>query len=261
VRRKILSEECAAPFINCKQFGRIAHGHHTAAASHTPASELPSSTVISTRPEVAQGAPPVPVAALARLSRNDRRSRLRRRVLSGRQPQCPRATDAWRRTACRWFGPRLHAYQLLDAWDLDFGVLQPLTRRWALRNHDYAAALSAGGSTTGRFAEKNGSDPEPRLRSGLVCLRSPRAGREEIDVSATPRLRPGHARHSAPASQLDAQVTGRCSRPPWPTICRSGCTSGARVGRRLPVPAGPRCTSRTTRAVDGVSAQVISLNL
>jgi uncharacterized protein len=56
-------------------------------------------------------------------------------------------------------------YQLLDAWDLDFGVLQPLLGAGALRNHDYAAALSRA-INDWQIAEW--LDPEPRLRSGLV---------------------------------------------------------------------------------------------
>src|SRR6185503_10943068 len=34
-------------------------------------------------------------------------------------------------------------YQLLDAWDMDFGVLQPLLGAGAQLNHDYSAALSS----------------------------------------------------------------------------------------------------------------------
>src|SRR5260221_13080161 len=55
-------------------------------------------------------------------------------------------------------------YQLLDAWDIDFGALQPLLGAGALRNHDYAAALSRA-ITDWQIAEW--LVPAARLRSGL----------------------------------------------------------------------------------------------
>ncbi len=70
-------------------------------------------------------------------------------------------------------------YQLLDAWDLDFGVLQPLLGAGALRNHDYAAALSRA-INDWQIAEW--LDPEPRLRSGLVVpYEAPDLAVEEIE--------------------------------------------------------------------------------
>jgi uncharacterized protein len=70
-------------------------------------------------------------------------------------------------------------YQLLDAWDLDFGVLQPLLGAGALRNHDYAAALSRA-INDWQIAEW--LDPEPRLRSGLVVpYEAPELAVEEIE--------------------------------------------------------------------------------
>jgi uncharacterized protein len=70
-------------------------------------------------------------------------------------------------------------YQLLDAWDLDFGVLQPLLGAGALRNHEYAAALSRA-INDWQIAEW--LDPEPRLRSGLVVpYEAPELAVEEIE--------------------------------------------------------------------------------
>ena len=70
-------------------------------------------------------------------------------------------------------------YQLLDAWDIDFGVLQPLLGAGALRNHDYAAALSRA-INDWQIAEW--LDPEPRLRSGLVVpYEAPELAVEEIE--------------------------------------------------------------------------------
>jgi predicted TIM-barrel fold metal-dependent hydrolase len=70
-------------------------------------------------------------------------------------------------------------YQLLDAWDLDFGVLQPLLGAGALRNHEYAAALSRA-INDWQIAEW--LEPEPRLRSGLVVpYEAPELAVEEIE--------------------------------------------------------------------------------
>ncbi len=55
--------------------------------------------------------------------------------------------------------------QLLDAWEMDFGVLQPLLGAGAQLNHDYAAALS---SAINDWQIAEWLEPEPRLRSGLV---------------------------------------------------------------------------------------------
>ena len=56
-------------------------------------------------------------------------------------------------------------YQLLDAWDMDFGVLQPLLGAGQQRNHDYAAALA---SAINDWLIAEWLEPEPRLRAGLV---------------------------------------------------------------------------------------------
>ena len=55
--------------------------------------------------------------------------------------------------------------QLLDAWAMDFGVLQPLLGAGAQLNHEYAAALS---SAINEWQIAEWLEPEPRLRSGLV---------------------------------------------------------------------------------------------
>jgi predicted TIM-barrel fold metal-dependent hydrolase len=55
--------------------------------------------------------------------------------------------------------------QLLDAWSMDFGILQPLLGAGAQLNHDYSAALS---SAINDWQITEWLDPEPRLRSGLV---------------------------------------------------------------------------------------------
>jgi predicted TIM-barrel fold metal-dependent hydrolase len=56
-------------------------------------------------------------------------------------------------------------YQLLDAWEMDFGVLQPLLGAGGQLNHEYAAALA---SAVNEWQIEEWLDPEPRLRSGLV---------------------------------------------------------------------------------------------
>jgi predicted TIM-barrel fold metal-dependent hydrolase len=56
-------------------------------------------------------------------------------------------------------------YQLLDAWDMDFGILQPLLGAGTVRNHEYAAALSCA---INEWQIAEWLEPEPRLRSGLV---------------------------------------------------------------------------------------------
>src|SRR5579859_1352022 len=56
-------------------------------------------------------------------------------------------------------------YQLLDAFDVDFGVLQPLLGAGAQLNHEYAAALS---TAINEWQLAEWLEPEPRLRAGLV---------------------------------------------------------------------------------------------
>lgn len=56
-------------------------------------------------------------------------------------------------------------YQLLDAWDMDFGVLQPLLGAAQQLNQDYAFALSAA---INDWLVAEWLEPEPRLRAGLV---------------------------------------------------------------------------------------------
>ena len=104
-------------------------------------------------------------------------------------------------------------YQLLDAWDMDFGVLQPLLGAGAQRNHEYAAALSRA---INEWQIAEWLDPEPRLRCGLVvAYEAPEhaVGRDRARA-ATTRLRAGDARRSAPASRSGAASTGRCTRRP-----------------------------------------------
>ena len=56
-------------------------------------------------------------------------------------------------------------YQLLDAYDMDFGVLQPLLGSGGLRNLEWSAAHAAA---VNEWQIETWLDPEPRLRSGLV---------------------------------------------------------------------------------------------
>jgi predicted TIM-barrel fold metal-dependent hydrolase len=56
-------------------------------------------------------------------------------------------------------------YQLLDAWHMDFGVLQPLLGSGGQRNLEWAAAHA---SAVNEWQIETWLDPEPRLRSGLV---------------------------------------------------------------------------------------------
>jgi len=55
--------------------------------------------------------------------------------------------------------------QLLDAFDMDFGVLQPLLGSGGLRNLEWSAAHA---SAVNDWQIETWLDPEPRLRSGLV---------------------------------------------------------------------------------------------
>ncbi len=55
--------------------------------------------------------------------------------------------------------------QLLDEWQMDFGILQPLLGAGAQLNHDYSAAMA---SAINDWQLDEWLEPEPRLRSGLV---------------------------------------------------------------------------------------------
>ena len=55
--------------------------------------------------------------------------------------------------------------QLLDAWDIEYGILQPLMGAASMRNLEYSAALS---SAINEWQIAEWLIPEPRLRSGLV---------------------------------------------------------------------------------------------
>src|SRR5215210_4599202 len=56
-------------------------------------------------------------------------------------------------------------YQLLDAYDMDFGVMQPLLGSGGQRNLEWGAAHAAA---VNEWQIETWLDPEPRLRSGLV---------------------------------------------------------------------------------------------
>ncbi|MCC7371886.1 MAG: amidohydrolase [Chloroflexi bacterium] len=55
--------------------------------------------------------------------------------------------------------------QLLDAWNIEYGILQPLMGAASMRNLEYSAALS---SAINEWQIHEWLIPEPRLRSGLV---------------------------------------------------------------------------------------------
>jgi predicted TIM-barrel fold metal-dependent hydrolase len=55
--------------------------------------------------------------------------------------------------------------QLLDAWDFEYGILQPLMGAASMRNLEYGSALS---SAINEWQIAEWLEPEPRLRSGLV---------------------------------------------------------------------------------------------
>ena len=70
-------------------------------------------------------------------------------------------------------------FQLLDAWEMDFGVLQPLLGAATQLNQEYAAALS---EAINEWQIAEWLDPEPRLRSGLVvAYEAPDLAAMEID--------------------------------------------------------------------------------
>src|SRR3954453_5378397 len=54
--------------------------------------------------------------------------------------------------------------QLLDAWDIEYGVLQPLFGAASMRNQEYSAALS---QAINEWHIAEWVDKAPRLRSGL----------------------------------------------------------------------------------------------
>jgi len=73
--------------------------------------------------------------------------------------------------------------QLLDAWNIEYGILQPLLGAGGQRNHEYAAALS---SAINEWQIAEWLEPEPRLRSGLVvAYESPRHTLKEIERRAS----------------------------------------------------------------------------
>ncbi|MDQ2683582.1 MAG: amidohydrolase family protein, partial [Chloroflexota bacterium] len=55
--------------------------------------------------------------------------------------------------------------QLLDAWDIEYGILQPLMGAASMRNLEYGAALS---SAINEWQIAEWLEPEPRLRASLV---------------------------------------------------------------------------------------------
>ena len=190
-----------------------------------------------------------------------RRPRPRRRLLPARQPERrPRrrlAADRARRPAPT--SPFLRE-QLLDAWDIEYGILNPL--------------LGAGGqlqprATAPRWRRPVNDwqiaewlEPEPRLRASLVVpyedgdLAAAEIERLGDDPRFVQVLLAARTQRAARAAQVLADVRGGRAR----TACRSASTSAARAARRSPAPAGPPSTSRTTPACrQAFQAQVISL--
>jgi predicted TIM-barrel fold metal-dependent hydrolase len=56
-------------------------------------------------------------------------------------------------------------YQLLDAWNIEYGILQPLLGAAGNTNLEYSAALA---TAINRWQVAEWIEPEPRLRAGLV---------------------------------------------------------------------------------------------
>ncbi|MGI8550171.1 MAG: amidohydrolase family protein [Dehalococcoidia bacterium] len=75
-------------------------------------------------------------------------------------------TDAWPPSGSPPGADRdFMRYQLLDAYNLDYGILQPLLGAGGERNLEYSAALS---HAINDWQVAEWLEPEPRLRSGLV---------------------------------------------------------------------------------------------
>jgi uncharacterized protein len=90
-------------------------------------------------------------------------------------------------------------YQLLDEWDMDFGVLQPLLGAAQQLNQDYAAALA---SAINDWLLAEWLEPEPRLRASLVVA-------NETPEHAVSEIR----RHGSNPGFLQVMLSIRTSEP------------------------------------------------
>ena len=104
-------------------------------------------------------------------------------------------------------------YQLLDAWDMDFGVLQPLLGAGA-----QLQPRVRGGAVVGdqRLADRRVARPRaaPAQRPGGAPTRRPSYAVAEIAAWATTPASSRSCSAFGPASRSGGASTGRCTRPP-----------------------------------------------
>ena len=133
----------------------------------------------------------------------------------GRRTARPAATSA----CCR--------PQALDAFGARYAICNCLYGGQAARQRGSSARLSAARSTTGSPSEW--LDRDPRLRASIVVphAESRAGGRGDRAPRRRPALRPGAAAADGRDCRSAAAITGRSTRPPSGTACRSASMPAA----------------------------------
>ena len=135
--------------------------------------------------------------------------------------------------------------QVLDRWQTKIAILNCLYGVQLIMDEHMAAAFAGAVNEwlvkewLDRRAAPSGLDrgrpPEPGAR-----------GRGDRASGGRPALRPGAAARDRRDAARAQRLTGRSTRPPSATTCRSGSTPAAAIATRSPRSAGRPTTSRTT---------------
>ena len=137
--------------------------------------------------------------------------------------------------------------QLLDAWDIQYGILNPLAGAGGQLNMEYGAQLArAVKRLPGR---RNGSNPSRGC--ALRFWSTMKMGnwlRRRFTAAATTPASYRFSPSSAPMSLSASANTGRCTKPPLNTTCRSASTLAARAATRSQPAAGRHTTLKITAA-------------
>jgi hypothetical protein len=129
--------------------------------------------------------------------------------------------------------------QLLDAWNIEYGVMTPLFGAGGMLNLEYGAALA---SAINDWQIAEWVEQDSRLRaSALVAYEDGELAAQEIDLALS-RCSWSCAR----ASRWATANIGRCMKRPVATICRLRSTLAAQGVARSRGRAGQATTLKTT---------------
>ena len=163
----------------------------------------------------------------------------RRRVPSPERARRPRPTPGRPRRLAPGSDLDFMREQLLDHWDIEYGVLCPLLGAGEQLNLEWGARCRRA---INDWQVAEWLEPEPRLRASIVVpYEDGELAAAEIDRrGGDPRFVQVLCSVAHAASRSAGASTGRSTRRPSATSCRSASTSAAGAAGRSPASAGPR---------------------